>query len=145
MGENAKSVKDKTKPFYQLVKIQKSTHALPKIRFDWGEEPKGLSFTAIVESITEKFTLFNPLGFPLRATLSVTFRQYRTLKEMVTELESADHATQYVVNVGETLPHIAADKYGDPALWRVIADYNKLESPRKLKPGTVLLMPALER
>jgi hypothetical protein len=140
LDDNAMSVKDLTTPFYQLVKIQKSTHALPKIQFTWSTE---LDFTAIVESITQKFTLFNPQGIPLRATLSVTFREYRELWEMVSELESSTYSKEYVVKV-ETINQIAAKMYGNPGFWRVIADYNKLDNPRRLQPGTVLLIPPLD-
>jgi hypothetical protein len=140
MDDKASSVKDLTKPFYQLVKIQKSTHALPKIQFTWSTE---LDFIAIVESITQRFTLFNPQGIPLRATLSVTFREYRELWEMVNELESSTYSKQYVVKV-ETINQIATKMYGSPSFWRVIADYNKLDNPRRLQPGTVLLIPPLD-
>src|SRR5260370_34641299 len=44
-------VRDATKRFYQLVKIQPKTHAPPRILFRWG----GLEFKAIVESVQQKF------------------------------------------------------------------------------------------
>src|SRR5262249_15542406 len=75
-------VRTLTKSIYQLVKIQPKTHAPPRILFVWGS----LSFKAIVESVTQKFTLFNPIGLPLRATLSVTFREYKTLTDQLAEL-----------------------------------------------------------
>jgi nucleoid-associated protein YgaU len=143
MGEAAKDVRDLTKPVYQLVKIQSKTHAPPRIRFTWGES---LSFKAIVESIQQKFTLFNPLGIPLRATLSVTFREYKTLKEQLEELklESADHTKRRVVQRGDTLSRIAAEEYKDPREWRHIADANNITKPRQLVPGTVLVIPPLD-
>jgi nucleoid-associated protein YgaU len=81
---------------------------------------------------------------PLRATLSITLREYKTLEEQVWELklESADHSKQHVVQRGDTYSKIAAREYGDPALWRVIADANPDQaSPRNLAPGTILLIP----
>src|SRR5712671_2840384 len=84
MGEDpVQDVRDLTTPVYQLVKIQGNTHAPPRIRFVWG---RGLSFRAIVESIQQKFTVFNPQGIPLRANLSVSFREYKTLEEQLGEL-----------------------------------------------------------
>ena len=37
------------------------------------------AFRCIVESVKQKFTLFSPEGVPLRATLTVTLREYRQL------------------------------------------------------------------
>ena len=90
MGDDATDVTTLTTPIYQLVKIQPRTHALPRIRFTWGQ---GLSFRAIVESIKQNFTLFNPRGVPLRATLSVSFREYKTLEDQLAELnlQTSDH------------------------------------------------------
>jgi hypothetical protein len=144
LDENAVSVTDRTDPFYQLVKIQPKTHAPPRILFTWGEK---LSFKAIVESVQRKFTLFSPQGVPLRATLSVVFREYKTIEDQVAELnlQSADHTKIRVVQRGDTLSRIAAEEYHDPSMWRVIADENpEIESPRNLRPGMQLRIPPLD-
>lgn len=144
MGEDAQDVSDKTNPFYQLVKIQPKTHAPPRIRFTWGD---GLSFKAIVESVQRKFTLFNPKGVPLRATLSVAFREYKTIEDQVAELnlQSADHTKTRVVQQGDTLSRIAAEEYNDPSAWRAIADMNlQIANPRSLPAGMVLRIPPLD-
>src|SRR5262249_25961646 len=130
---------------YQLVKIQSNTHAPPRIRFVWG---RGISFRAIVESVQQKFTLFNPAGIPLRASLAVTFREYKTLEEQLSELnpQSSDHTKVRVVKRGDTLNHIAYEEYGDPAQWRLIADDPKNGDidPLHLVPGTQLAIPSLD-
>lgn len=145
MDESAKDVRDLTNSIYQLVKIQPATHAPPRILFYWGD---GLFFKAIVESVQQKFTLFNPLGIPLRATLSVSFREYKTLEEQIEELnaKSSDHTKRRVVKRGETLSKIAGDEYRDPNEWRRIADANPSETAdlRRLRPGTVLEIPPSE-
>jgi hypothetical protein len=145
MGErNAVDVRTLTNPVYQLVKIQPHTHAPPRITFIWGN---GLSFRAIVESVTQKFTLFNPQGVPLRATVSVSFAQYKTLDEQLGELnlQSSDHSKERRVRRGDRLDRIAFEEYGDAAEWRRIADEpaNRavLEDVRRLQPGTSLTIP----
>ncbi len=143
MGSEATSVTLLTEKFYQLVKIQPRTHAPPRITFIWGD----LFFDAIVESVQQRFTLFNPDGIPLRATLSLSLREYKTLETQLAELnlQSADHTKQRRVQRGDTLSKIAAQEYGDPALWRPIADANPgIANPRKLEPGTILVIPTLE-
>lgn len=144
LEESAADVTKLTNPFYQLVKIQPKTHAPPRIRFTWGQ---GLAFKAIVESVQRKFTLFNALGVPLRATLNVAFREYKTLEEQVAELnlQSSDTSETYVADKGDTFTSIAADHYHDPAAWRIIADANpQVANPRRIKPGTVLYLPPLD-
>jgi hypothetical protein len=143
LGDDATDVTGLTDPFFQLVKMQPGTHAPPRIRFTWGS----LNFKAIVENVQQRFTLFNPAGKPLRATLQVTFREYKTLEEQLSELklESADHSKRYEVKSGDTLSGIAAREYGDSRQWRVIADRNpELRDVRRLEPGTVLIVPPLE-
>lgn len=145
MGETALDVRKFTTQVYQLVKIQPKTHAPPRVRLRWG---LGLSFVAIVESVTQKFTLFSPIGVPLRATLSVTFREYKSLQTQLEELnlQSADHTRRHVVVQGETLAGIAAREYGDAAHWRVIADRNAdlIADPRRLPVGAELSLPPLD-
>lgn len=143
MDQTVEDVRKLTAPFYQLVKIQPKTHAPPRIRFVWGE---GISFKAIVESVQQKFNLFNPEGIPLRATLTMTFREYKSLEDQIAELnlQSADHSQKHVVKQGETLNQIAAERYRDAELWRIIAERNNISNPRHLVPGTTLDIPPLD-
>jgi hypothetical protein len=144
-GDVAVDVRLLTRPIYQLVKIQPKTHAPPRIRLIWG---LGLSFKAIVEQVQQKLTLFNPLGIPLRATVTVALREYKTLEEQIAELnlQSPDHTRSREVKRGYTLSRIAAEEYGDAREWRRIADQNEstIENPRRLVPGTVLVVPPIE-
>lgn len=146
MGDGAVDVREKTKAIYQLVKMQPTTHAPPRIRFHWGS----LSFKAIVESVQQKFTLFSPTGVPLRATLSVSFREYKTLEEQLEELnlQSPDHTKERIIKEGDTLSNIAAEEYDDPALWKFIAEHDdnraKITNPRRLTPGVTISIPPIE-
>jgi nucleoid-associated protein YgaU len=144
MDEGADDVRALTNPFFELVRIQPKTHAPPRIRVTWGE---GLSFKAIVESVDQKFTLFTPAGIPLRATLSVAMREYRTLEEQLAELnlQSADHTRTRVVVEGDTFASIAREEYGDPAAWRLVADANRdVDDPTTPPVGHRLVVPRVE-
>ena len=48
---------------------------------------------------------------------------------------------RYTVEAGDTLARIALKFYGNPNKWRLIAHRNKIDDPRKLKPGTRLIIP----
>jgi nucleoid-associated protein YgaU len=156
-GAGATSVTTRTNEFYALVKMSGKEHAPPRCRFGWGQEFPGLinqagevsgtrkAFECIVETIQQKFTLFSPDGVPLRATLSVTLREYVTLETQLHQLnlQSSDHTRVHIVQRGETLPQIAYVAYKDPARWRLIAQANRLLHPRDVQPGMVLNLPPL--
>src|SRR5262249_57969054 len=100
-------------------------------------------FKCIVENIKQKFTLFSPDGIPLRATLTVTLREYKTLDEQLAHLNlsSPDRTHSHVLQRGETLSSVAARFYQQPDDWRFIADENNIEDPRRLTVGTFLTIP----
>ena len=95
------------------------------------------AFRCIVESVKQKFTLFSPEGVPLRATLTVTLREYKTLDEQLAHLNltSPDRTHSHVIQSGDTLSGIAARFYQRPGDWRFIADANGIEDPRRLTVG----------
>lgn len=141
--EAAVSVDTLVRPIDELVRIQPRTHAPPRVAVTWG---LGLSFRAIVESVQRRYTLFSPLGVPLRATVSVTFRGYRTLDEQLAELnlQSSDQTSTRAVQGRSTLSRIAGEELGDPRSWRAIADENPGVDPLAPAPGTVLTIPAVD-
>jgi hypothetical protein len=140
-------------PFYRLVKIDGDTHAPPIVRLTWGENFPGFTtdrgrraipaLDCVVDNVQRQFTLFSPDGIPLRATVTLSLREYRTLEEQLQalSLQSADHTRVHIVRQGETLPQIAFDAYHDARRWRLIADHNNILAPRRLAAGTVLELP----
>jgi nucleoid-associated protein YgaU len=158
MDRLAHSVTEQTDRFYAFVKIDSELHAPPVCRFTWGarfpgsdlpndESQRRTTFTGVVESVQQEFTTFSPAGVPLRANLTVTMREYKTLARQLEQLHlaSTDKTSRHVVRRGETLASIAAQVYGTPADWRPIADENRVADPRRVRPGTLLSIPALER
>lgn len=146
-GEGGETdIRERTKSIYQLVKMQPRTHAPPRIRFLWGS----LAFVGVVESVQQKFTLFSPSGIPLRATVNVSIKEYKTLEEQLKELnlQSSDHSQLYAIQAGQTLSQIAGEVYGNPALWRVLANHQAnralVTDPRRLTPGAELHVPPLK-
>ena len=135
-------VRDETKKIARLLDIDPTIHAPPPVRFVWGP----LSFRAVIERLTQRFTMFREDGVPVRATLSVTFKEYKTIEDQLSErpTESSDWTKRRVVADQDRLCLIAAIEYGDPAVWRVIAEANEMDNPRILVPGQELRLPPLE-
>jgi len=59
-------------------------------------------------------------------------------------LESSDRTKLYTIKEGDSLWAIAAEEYGDPSFWRVIADHNHIENPRLPKVGQEIALPPSE-
>jgi hypothetical protein len=165
MGAGAVSVTKYTDKIYQLVKIESERHAPPICVFHWNDQFPGSSlgsdqpgqtseafgnqrrnaFKCIVESVKQKYVLFSPAGIPLRATLSVVLREYKTLHEQFPEQnqKSPDRTKSHIIQQGETLSGIAGQQYAQPAEWRAIAIANGVEDPRRLEPGTIVKIPPI--
>jgi nucleoid-associated protein YgaU len=135
-------VRDETVKISRLLEIDPELHAPPPVRFAWGP----LTFRAIIERLTQRFTMFREDGVPVRATLNVTFKEYKTVLEQLDKdpFQSSDWSKWRVVAEGDRLSLMAAIEYGDPAVWRVIADANDIENPRLIEPGLQLRLPPLE-
>jgi len=128
--------------FDKLQEVDSELHAPPVCQFVWGE---GLAFTALVESIEKRFTMFLPSGIPVRARVNVTFTEYKTAEYHQAEVspESTDKTKAWTVTEGDTLWLVASKEYGDAEHWRTIADANDIQNPRALEPGEELELPPL--
>lgn len=113
----------------------------PRVRFIWG---KSWSFDAVIVSMRQQFTLFNAIGFPVRATVDVNFTQVAdsTALRLQNPTSGGDGGERvWRVNDGDTLAWIAYKMYGDSNKWRLIATANRLTTLRRLEPGSVLVIP----
>jgi LysM repeat protein len=139
--ENKDVRMDYTTKITDLLKIDPDIHAPPILRFVWGS----LNFTCVLSRVTKKFTMFRSDGIPVRATLSVTFNEYRTeVSAREKPKKSSDRTKTYTIKQGDSLWAIAAREYGDPASWRPIADKNRIANPRALEVGRAIIIPPLE-
>lgn len=143
-------VRTYTKGLWDMVKIDESKKnpatnkgEPPHVRFEWGSL---WSFEAVITSMSQKFTLFANDGTPLRATLDVTFKQIKDEGQYPRQNPtSGGNPGEHLrtVREGETLSQIAYEEYGDPNAWRHVANINRVDDPRRLRPGAVLLIKPL--
>ncbi|WP_127533978.1 CIS tube protein [Paenibacillus kobensis] len=125
-----------------LMDMNPDLHAPPICMVIWGK----MQFKAVLERASQRFTMFLDTGIPVRATLSVTFREYRSMTEQQQQQQTnqADQTKQVTVKRGETLWSIAGRECGDPGRWRSIAKANGIADPRKLPAGKTLIIPPVE-
>jgi nucleoid-associated protein YgaU len=115
----------------------------PWVKFTWGSFT---SYQMVVERLQVRFTFFTSDGTPLRARADLSLKQfadtadhpYQNPTSRTPTLQTLHHTTG-----GETLDRIAATHYANHALWRVIAEANRVEDPLRIPAGTVLVIPEL--
>lgn len=136
-------VREHTEGLWQLMRIHEDEEEPPKVVFTWGQH---WSFVAVIEQLSQTFTLFLPTGIPVRSTVDITFKQAEDEMEFAgtnpTSGGGEPHKV-HVVQAGERLDWIAYKEYGDATLWRQIAEENDLIRPNQLRPGQKLIIPAI--
>lgn len=116
----------------------------PYVTFHWGDLH---SFKAVVTDLDLTFTYFSGTGTPLRATVSLTLRQYEESqafgRQNPTSGTPKPHRVHRVQS-GETLDRIAATYYGDSTRWRTLAAANNISDPLALRPGSLISVPRID-
>lgn len=160
MDGSVEPVTKHTDRVYELVKIDGELHAPPVVLFSWGDggfpgslidddlasQRRKQRFQCVVDSVKQRFTLFSPSGVPLRATVSVSLKEYKTLQQQAQQLNlrSPDHTRAYVYQAGERLDRLAWKFYGKASEWRRIAEANNIDDPLTIQPGAVLELPPIQ-
>lgn len=140
--ETGEDVRKKyTDKVVELMDIDEELHAPPICRFMWGG---GISFTCVISQINKKFTMFDSNGIPVRATLTVTFNEYKTDADLKIPTSSPDRTRVRTLKRGDSLWAVANEAYGSPEYWRAIAAANGIDDPRYLPVGEEIKVPALE-
>ena len=145
-GEQVKDVRVKTNELVKLTRIERTGENKgkpPVCTISWGgSDGSGISdlpFRGVITNLTQKFTLFDGQGNPLRAELGVTFTEF--INPTKDQKETDPEFTTHIVRRGDTLSSIAAKMYSKPVLWRVIANANNVDDPRGIEIGRALHIP----
>lgn len=148
--DSGDAVTDRTNEILELMEIDedlpdsdpsRGKGRPPWVEFHWGGM---VSFRMVIEKIQLNFTYFSHQGVPLRARVDLSLKQFEDQKG--SGLQNPTSHTPHVhrihqVQLGETLDRIAGHYYGEPGLWRLIADSNGVTDPLKLEPGADLMIP----
>lgn len=137
-------VRKETNKVVTLSRKDRDLGRPPVVAIEWGAAPligSDFPFVGVVSQLTQAFTLFKANGTPVRATLSVSFTEF--VNPEIDQRKLDPEFTTRMVKRGDTLSSIAAELFGDPALWRVIAKANRLDDPRQLEIGRRLAIPKI--
>jgi hypothetical protein len=148
--ESQEDVRQYTSQVAKLAEVDGQKERPPVCTITWGptvDPYAGLPFKGVLESLSQKFTMFLADGTPVRATLDVQFKEgeapARQRRRNPRGSGSPLEPKRRVVREGDALWRIAAEEYGDPAQWRPIAVANNITTPRALDPGTELIIPSI--
>ncbi len=121
--------------------IPKQKPLPPFVQFVWGPS---VYFNAYLKTVSAKFTMFRPDGRPVRAVCQVTLEEVPNGPGNQNPTSGALTPTRsHTVVAGDSLASMAYTEYGDPTLWRTIADANRIDDPLRLRPGQRLVVPAV--
>lgn len=137
-------VREITNKLVALTRIESglSQPQPPVVQLSWGSPgPVGsdFPFTGVVTNLQQSFVLFRSTGEPVRANLTLSLTEFIDAEQ--NQRETDPDLTTYTVKRSDTLSAIAQRMYRDPTLWRVIADANGLDDPRRLVVGARLTIP----
>jgi nucleoid-associated protein YgaU len=112
----------------------------PAVRFGWDK----VYFVGYIERVNARYTLFHSNGKPIRALCTITLKELPSKQQGQNPTSGALNtvATRQVLE-GDTLAGIAYQEYGDPNLWRALADANGIDDPMRITPGRRLLVPSV--
>lgn len=132
-----------TRKLWELMQVNKDDEGKkrpPPVAFRWGT----LEFFAVIDSISQKFTLFLQDGTPVRAEATISLSQHLDSNEYSPQNPtSGGGPLERVLQVrsGDRLDLIAAEIYGDAGKWRLIAAYNDITNPFSIRAGQTLRIP----
>ena len=120
----------------------KNTASAPWVLFRWG---KLTGFHAYIKTVQARYTLFTSAGVPIRAIVTVTLQEIAGEKPRQNPTSGALQPRKvHSVSEGDTLAAIAWREYGNPALWRALAEVNGIDDPARLRVGTSVFVPTME-
>jgi hypothetical protein len=111
----------------------------PFVQFGWGTT---VLFTAYLKSVSAKYTLFRPTGAPVRAACTISLEEIPSEAGKQNPTSGSLTALRsHTMVQGDSLASVAYREYGDPTMWRALADVNRIDDPLRVRPGTRLLIP----
>ena len=122
--------------------IQRQRPQPPIVVFEWGDNPAITSFRGYLKQVSARYLLFDGTGKPLRASANIQIEEVPVEQARQNPTSGAIHGRRtHTIAEGETLASVAWREYENAALWRGLADFNGIDDPLRVAPGTVLLVP----
>ncbi len=139
--EKREDVRQFTRKITKLLEKAPNSLAPPILLFSWGQ----FNFKCVLDNVNQRFTMFMSDGTPVRATLSVNFKEFQPIEIEIRRGLFIGPPTIQTLIEGQTLSGIAGEILGDPGSWREIAELNNIDDARNIPPGTNLVIPSRKK
>jgi hypothetical protein len=142
--DKAFKVMDEIQKFNRLVyKVDGKIHRPRPVLLVWGS----LVFPCVLTTANYSFTLFKPDGTPLRAVASCSFRESVPVAQRIRaeNRTSPDLTHLREVQEGDSLPLLTDSIYGNAELYLEVARVNKLINFRRLRVGSRVAFPPVDK
>lgn len=124
------------------IKPTKDSHRPPYVHLIWGST---VDLKCTVTGFSIVYQRFNSAGDPIRAKVSLSVVEVVDEQVISREFQSPDITRMPTIREGDSLVALCDEFYDDPRYFIRIAEVNDLPSFRRLRPGTVLKFPPLEK
>lgn len=113
----------------------------PILGFRWGSSQVLSGFEGYLSRVSANYTLFRSDGTPIRATCSISLEEVPSPRARQNPTSGSRAGLRaHVLIEGETLHSVAWSEYGRADYWRALADFNGIDDPLRVPPGTRLLL-----
>jgi hypothetical protein len=162
-AEKVEDVRALTLPLWRLAENVRSSDGETRpevVRFVWG---KAWNVPAVVSAVAERLEAFGQGGAPGRSWMRLKLLRVPDPAPVRQSLEGAPAQGEELIDVhevvgsgsapvegdggappspaGERLDEIAQRYYGDPSVWRQIAEANDIDDPLRIPSGIALRIP----
>lgn len=140
--EKTEDVRSYAASLSKLMETVSELHRPPKCTVKWSDE----RFEGFLKELKYRYTAYSDDGIPVRADFSAVFAEAEDIDGILQNDNtpaSPDRTKYRTVCEGTGLFLLAYREYGDPGLWRVIAEANGIDDPLDITAGQTLVLPPL--
>jgi hypothetical protein len=124
------------------IKPTSESHMPPFVHVLWSGS---VNLKGRVTQFTVTYLHFDRLGFPLRAKVSMSVVEVVDDQVVSREFRSPDITRMPTIREGDSLVAMCHEFYDDPKYFIRVAEFNNLPTFRRLKVGSTLQFPPLEK
>ena len=143
-GGSVVDVQQKIEQFQKVTGYNGDIHRPNYLKVVWGTLQVK---RCILKSASITYKMFKPDGIPLRAIITATFTDNSDDQSRVAIAQdhSPDLTHIRMVKAGSTLPGMCYEIYGDPGYYLDVARANRIDDFRRLKTGSKIFFPPIEK
>ena len=124
------------------IKPTKDSHRPPYVHLIWGST---VDLKCTVTDFSIAYLRFNSAGDPIRAKVSLSVEEVIDEQVVSREFQSPDITRMPTIREGDSLVALCDEYYDDPRYFIRVAEVNDLPTFRRLRSGSVLRFPPLEK